>query len=57
MNIPLTEQEEARRGSLLATILKIRQCKRHPGCYQTLWGSKNALGLYRVIDHIVKYGE
>ena len=56
----LTEQEELRRGELLAEVLRLRKRKgatdREPR-YQTDWGSKTALGLYRTVERIVLDGE
>ena len=56
----LTTQEEIRRGELLATVLHLRK---HKGAtdseprYQTDWGSKTALGLYRTVERILLDGE
>lgn len=56
----LTETEEQRRGELLAEVLKLRK-RQGPADpyprYQTTWGSKTALGLYRTIERIVLDGE
>jgi hypothetical protein len=54
----ITEQEEKRRGELMASMLRLRKL---PGYseprYNTEWGTKTALGLYRVMDRIVKGGK
>lgn len=51
----LTEQEETKRGELIAQVLKLKKGK--DGYYKTDWGAKTALGLFRTIERIVKDGE
>ena len=54
----LTEAEETRRGELLADVLNLKPHKKFtPPRYETKWGTKTALGLFRTIERIVKNGE
>ena len=56
----LTEQEETRRGELLSAVLHLRKRKGPTDSeprYQTEWGSKTALGLYRTVERIIVDGE
>lgn len=57
----LTEAEEARRGALLAEVLKLKRDKQYPDCWSIKWGGvsdrKTDLGLFRVVNRIVKDGE
>ena len=56
----LIEAEERRRGELLAEVLRLRKCRGSTDCesrYQTTWGSKTVLGLYRTVERIVLDGE
>ncbi len=57
MSAPLTEAEEARRGALLAQILKLRRDREYPDRWQTEWGTKTNLGLFRIVVRIVEDGE
>lgn len=50
----IDEQEQTRRGELLAEVLVL---KLREGRYHTTWGTKTPLGLYRVIERIVQDGE
>ena len=52
----ISEQEETRRGTLLAEVLslKLRGPERR---YDTTWGNKTALGLYRTVARIVLEGK
>jgi hypothetical protein len=61
---PLTETEEARRGELLVELLHLKSVGRNhpdhgmtPKRYQTEWGTKTPLGLFRMINRIVLDGE
>ncbi len=51
----LSEQEQARRGQLLARVLMLKK-KRDNGRWDTTWGDKTDLGLYRTVARIV-HGE
>lgn len=55
----LTEQEEIRRGELLAEVLHLRPIRigEETGRYRTTWGSKTALGLFRTVERIILDGE
>ena len=55
-NTPLTEEEQTRRGELLAEVLGLKK-KRKSGRYDTAWGDKTALGLFRVVERIILDGE
>ena len=54
---PLSEQEQTRRGQLLADTLQLRKSQAEPGRYCTDWGTKTALGLYRTVKRIIEQGE
>jgi len=54
---PLNEAEEARRGALLAKILRLRRDRQDRDRWQTDWGTKTDLGLFRTVARIVEDGE
>ena len=54
---PLSEQEQARRGELIADTLQLRKSHAEPGRYCTDWGTKTPLGLYRTVKRIVEEGK
>jgi len=52
----LTEEEQVRRGELLAELLMLRENKNrdyNPRQYLTENGTKTPLGLFRMIDDII----
>lgn len=51
---PLREAEQTRRGDLLAYVLALHI---NDGRYQTEWGDKTALGLYRTVKRILEEGK
>ncbi len=53
----LTDDEEARRGTLIAQVLKLRHTREYPDRYNTDWGTKTAKGLFRTMQRIVLDGE
>jgi hypothetical protein len=53
----LTEEQEAQRGALLAEVLKLRRDREHPDRWQTTWGTKTDLGLFRIVERILIDGE
>jgi hypothetical protein len=53
----LTETEETRRGELIARILKLKHSREYPDRYNTEWGTKTALGLFRIMARLVEDGE
>lgn len=60
----ITEAEEERRGKLIAQVLRLRTLTARSahntndiGRYRTTWGTKTALGLYRIVQRIVEEGE
>lgn len=53
--ITIDEKEETQRGELLATVLGLKKTKE--GRYNTLWGTKSDLGLYRTVKRLVEEGE
>ena len=53
--LSMTEDEETKRGELLAEVLQLKK-KRSNGRYDTEWGDKTALGLFRTIALIVLDG-
>ncbi len=54
---PLTETEQVRRGDLLAEVLKLKHDRYYEDRWQTTWGTKTSLGLFRMIERIVIDGE
>ena len=52
---PLTEQEQTRRGGMLADVLLLR--KDRLGRWPSAWGNKTDLGLYRTIKRIIEEGK
>jgi len=53
----ISETEESRRGALLAQVLKLRRDREHSDRWQTQWGTKTDLGLFRICERMVKDGE
>lgn len=55
----LTEEEERQRGETLAKLLNLKQCRPtfDPPRYETAWGTKTALGLYRTVAAVIIDGE
>lgn len=53
----LTEQEEERRGRLIAEALRLKRDKKHENRYRTEWGTKTDLGLFRMMERLVIDGE
>lgn len=53
----LTEAEQARRGKIIAQALHLKHDREHPDRYQTDWGTKTDLGLFRMIERIILDGE
>lgn len=51
---PLSEQEQTRRGSMIATVLGLHF---RAGRINTEWGTKTPLGLYRTVKRIVEEGK
>jgi len=57
-NIP--EADEIKRGQKLVDLLKLKEAKDdndkrfNPPRYETSWGTKTALGLFRSVDCIVR---
>lgn len=58
---PSPEFEETKRGHLIAAVLMpavlMLKKKRDNGRYNTAWGDKTALGLYRTVKRIIETGE
>lgn len=52
----LTESQEQERGELLAEVLQLKK-NRLTGRYDTTWGDKTALGLFRTVQRIVEDGK
>lgn len=66
MNNPseLSEAEETRRGELLIEMLGLKPVGRNhhewgmsPPRYNTTWGTKTALGLFRSVSRLILDGE
>jgi len=53
----ITEEEQTRRGAILASILKLKRDREYPDRWQTTWGTKTDLGLFRCVERIVLDGE
>jgi hypothetical protein len=53
----MTEAEQARRGEMIAAALKLKRDKDYPDRYQTEWGTKTALGLFRILKRMIQDGE
>jgi hypothetical protein len=51
---PLSQEEQARRGAMIATMLGLHF---REGRINTEWGTKTPLGLYRTIKRIVEDGK
>lgn len=51
----ITEQEEIRRGKLVAETLRLEKDKN--GHYSTTWGTKSDLGVYRVVKRLMEEGK
>ncbi len=49
----ITEAEETRRGLMLAEVLRIKKARGEKDRFDTEWGTKTALGLYRTVARIV----
>ncbi len=52
----IDDAEETRRGRLLAEVLQLKMDK-HTFCFNTTWGDKTHLGLFRTVARIVIDGE
>lgn len=52
----LSENDEFDRGVLLAEVLCLKKDK-EDGRYQTVWGTKTELGLYRITKRIIEEGK
>ena len=53
----ITEQEEIRRGELIAEVLCLRRSPREQDRYLTAWGTKTDLGLFRTVKRIIEEGK
>lgn len=53
--IDLSEDEQTRRGEMLAGMMQLRRLP--DGRYNTAWGTKTPLGLYRTAYRIVMKGK
>jgi hypothetical protein len=53
----LTEQEEMRRGAILARFFKLKRCRDNRTVYNTPVGTKTDLGLFRTVCRIIIDGE
>jgi hypothetical protein len=52
----ITEAEETRRGALIREALMLRNI-RGTDTVNTTWGTKSDLGLFRIMERLVKDGE
>lgn len=53
----LTEEEQIAYGELFAKLLKMKKNKEHKDRWDTAWGTKTNLGLYRTIKRLVEDAE
>ena len=53
----ISEEEEARRGELIAFVLNLKRSENFPDRVDTTWGNKTMVGLYRTMKRIVGQGE
>lgn len=53
----ISEEEEARRGALLAEVFGVNKDTSSRGRFLTAWGNKTHLGLYRTAKRIITEGE
>jgi len=54
---PINEIEQARRGKVIAEALGLKASPEHPDRYDTQWGGKTCLGLFRMIKRIIDEGD
>ena len=50
----LSEQEKIKIGGDIAKLFMLRKDTVHKDRYQTLWGTKTALGVYCIFQHIME---
>jgi len=50
----LSEQEQTKIGEQLVKALKLKRDTEHKDRYQTTWGTKTPLGVYRTIEGIIE---
>jgi hypothetical protein len=53
----LSEAEAARRGRLIAEGLNLKRDRDYPDRWQTNWGTKTDLGLFRILARLIQDGE
>ena len=53
----ITEEEEKRRGELIADVLMLHRNPREQDRYSTAWGTKTDLGLYRTVKRKIEEGK
>jgi hypothetical protein len=53
----LSEETQAKRGQLLAEVLKLKKDPEHKDRFQTTWGTKTALGVFATVHRIVVEGQ
>ncbi len=53
----LCEQEQIRRGELIAEVLNLKRDREHRDRYCTTWGTKTAMGLFLTIERLVRDGQ
>lgn len=53
----ISEEEEAKRGELIAFVLELKRNGTFPDRVDTTWGNKTMVGLYRTMKRIVEIGE
>lgn len=53
----ITEEEEMRRGSMIAEVCQLKASRDYPDRFFTTWGTKSPIGLFRSIQRIVEDGK
>ena len=53
----IDEKEMQRRGEMLISILGLKKAKGYADRVNTEWGTKTALGVYRMVERIILDGE
>ena len=53
----ITEEEETRRGDILAENLNLKRSHDYPDRWYTQWGTKTSLGLFRIVKRFAEEGK
>ena len=55
--VKLTEAQEIERGSLIISVLNLKKVKGTADRFNTAWGDKTPLGMFRLMERLVLDGE